>query len=124
MRTKEPNRREWMRLCGAYLSLAPFASLLLCGVLTAKQYFQDAVIQDLATKIYARVDWPWMMNGGPTFSIWFEPVISLSCLVRADEGFQWIVKKCGVVARAWVFCPCGLATKTCSGPNCRPRRRD
>src|SRR6202007_2396896 len=36
-------------------------SLLLCGVLTARQYFQDAMIQDLATKIYARVDWPWML---------------------------------------------------------------
>jgi len=44
-------------------------SLLLCGVLTARQYFQDAMIQDLATKIYAQVDWPWMMNGGPTFSM-------------------------------------------------------
>jgi len=48
-------------------------SLLLCGVLTAKQYFQDAMIQDLATKIYARVDWPWMMNGGTTFSMGWTP---------------------------------------------------
>jgi len=48
-------------------------SLLLCGVLTAKQYFQDATIQDLATKIYAQVDWPWMMNGGPTFSMGWMP---------------------------------------------------
>jgi len=48
-------------------------SLLLCGVLTAKQYFQDAMIQDLATKIYAQVDWPWMMNGGPTFSMGWTP---------------------------------------------------
>jgi hypothetical protein len=48
-------------------------SLLLCGVLTARQYFQDAMIQDLATKIYAQVDWPWMMNGGPTFSMGWMP---------------------------------------------------
>jgi hypothetical protein len=48
-------------------------SLLLCGVLTARQYFQDAMIQDLASKIYARVDWPWMMNGGPTFSMGWKP---------------------------------------------------
>ncbi|HXC49102.1 MAG TPA: glucoamylase family protein [Candidatus Sulfotelmatobacter sp.] len=48
-------------------------SLLLCGVLTARQYFQDAMIQDLAAKIYARVDWPWMMNGGPTFSMGWMP---------------------------------------------------
>lgn len=48
-------------------------SLLLGGVLTAKQYFQDAMIQDLATKIYGQVDWPWMMNGGPTFSMGWKP---------------------------------------------------
>jgi len=48
-------------------------SLLLCGVLTARQYFQDAMIQHLATKIYAQVDWPWMMNGGPTFSMGWTP---------------------------------------------------
>lgn len=48
-------------------------SLLLCGVLTARQYFQDAEIQDLATKIYNRVEWPWMLNGGPTFSMGWTP---------------------------------------------------
>lgn len=48
-------------------------SLLLCGVLTARQYFVDAEIQDLATKIYNRVDWPWMLNGGPTFSMGWKP---------------------------------------------------
>ena len=48
-------------------------SLLLCGILTARQYFADAEIQDLATKIYNRVDWPWMLNGGPTFSMGWMP---------------------------------------------------
>ncbi len=48
-------------------------SLLLCGVLTARQYFHDAEIQDLATKIYERVDWPWMLNGGKTFSMGWHP---------------------------------------------------
>jgi len=48
-------------------------SLLLCGILTARQYFADAEIQDLATKIYNRVDWPWMLNGGPTFSMGWHP---------------------------------------------------
>src|SRR5215475_5298864 len=48
-------------------------SLLLCGVLTARQYFMDAEIQDLATKIYNRVDWPWMLNGGTTFSMGWKP---------------------------------------------------
>jgi hypothetical protein len=48
-------------------------SLLLCGVLTARQYFKDAEIQDLAAKIYRRVDWPWMLNGGQTFSMGWHP---------------------------------------------------
>ena len=48
-------------------------SLLLCGILTARAYFQHAEIQDLATKIYNRVEWPWMLNGGPTFSMGWMP---------------------------------------------------
>jgi hypothetical protein len=48
-------------------------SLLLCGVLTARQYFQDAQIQDLAANIYGRVEWPWMLDGGPTFSMGWTP---------------------------------------------------
>jgi hypothetical protein len=49
------------------------SSLLLCGVLTARQHFNDAEIQDLATAIYERVDWPWMLNGGATFSMGWNP---------------------------------------------------
>jgi len=44
-------------------------TILLCGVLTARQYFNDAEIQDLATTIYNRVDWAWMLNGGSTLSM-------------------------------------------------------
>jgi len=49
------------------------SSLLLCGVLTARQYFADQEIKDLATRIYARVDWPWMLNGGSTLSMGWTP---------------------------------------------------
>lgn len=48
-------------------------SLLLCGVLTARQYFADQEIKDLATKIYERVDWPWMMNRGQALSMGWKP---------------------------------------------------
>jgi hypothetical protein len=45
-------------------------SLLLCGVLTARAYFyHDREIRTLATDIYNRVDWPWMLNGGDMFSM-------------------------------------------------------
>jgi hypothetical protein len=41
-------------------------ALLLGGVLTARQYFRDdPEIPKLATKIYARVDFRWMLNGHP-----------------------------------------------------------
>ncbi len=48
-------------------------TILLCGVLTARQHFADPKIQDLATRIYQRVDWPWMLNGGPTLSMGWTP---------------------------------------------------
>jgi hypothetical protein len=45
-------------------------ALLLCGVLTARAYFHhDAEIVHLATTIYERIEWPWMLNGGQTFSM-------------------------------------------------------
>ena len=41
-------------------------ALLLAGVLTVRQYFQDdKKIVDLATKIYERTDFRWMLNGDP-----------------------------------------------------------
>ncbi len=49
------------------------SSLLLCGILTARQHFADPEIKDLATKIYERVDWPWMLNGGQSFSMGWTP---------------------------------------------------
>jgi hypothetical protein len=42
-------------------------ALLLGGILTARRYFRtDAEIVRLATLIYERVDFPWMLNGHPT----------------------------------------------------------
>ncbi len=42
-------------------------ALLLGGILVARQYFRDdAEIVRLATRIYERVDFPWMLNGHPT----------------------------------------------------------
>ncbi len=64
------------RVSGVELSSID-TSLLLCGVLTAKAYFDDPQIQSLAQQIYERVDWPWMLNGGKTFSMGWHP----------DKGF-------------------------------------
>ncbi len=48
-------------------------ALLVAGVLTARQYFNDPEIKDLATKIYSRVDWPWMLNGEDILSMGWSP---------------------------------------------------
>jgi hypothetical protein len=48
-------------------------AILLCGVLTCRAYFNDPRIIDLATQLYNRVDWPWMLNGGKTFSMGWLP---------------------------------------------------
>ena len=48
-------------------------SILLCGVLTCRQYFSDSQIQSVATQIYNSVNWPWMLNDGPTFSMGWTP---------------------------------------------------
>jgi hypothetical protein len=41
-------------------------ALLLAGVLTAREYFQDLEITQLATEIYERVDFRWMLNNHAT----------------------------------------------------------
>src|SRR5271170_5707674 len=48
-------------------------AILLCGVLTARAYFDDPKITALATQLYNRVDFPWMLNGGKTFSMGWKP---------------------------------------------------
>lgn len=49
-------------------------SLLLCGILLCRQYFDGNVrIQALATTLYERVDWQWMLNGSDTLSMGWLP---------------------------------------------------
>jgi hypothetical protein len=48
-------------------------ALLLCGVLTTRAYFADERIRSLAQQIYERVDWSWMLNGGNTFAMGWNP---------------------------------------------------
>lgn len=65
------------RLFGSELSSIDTA-LLLCGVLHCRQFFTgNTRIQALATTFYRRIDWQWMMNGGPTLSMGWLP----------DQGF-------------------------------------
>jgi len=48
-------------------------AILLCGVLTARAYFQHPEIQQLASTIYRRVNWRWMLNSGVTFARSWTP---------------------------------------------------
>jgi hypothetical protein len=48
-------------------------AILLCGALTCRQHFQDQQVTDLATELYQRIDWPWMLNNGSTFSMGWTP---------------------------------------------------
>jgi hypothetical protein len=53
-------------------------ALLLCGVLTCRQYFNDAEIQNLATQIYENVDFYWMLNGASTLDMGWTPETGFS----------------------------------------------
>jgi hypothetical protein len=48
-------------------------SIFLCGALACRAYFDDAEIRDLATKIYERVDWGWLLQGEKTLSMGWKP---------------------------------------------------
>jgi len=48
-------------------------ALLLLGVLHARAYFDSSQIKQLATELYERVDWKWMVNGGETLDHGFKP---------------------------------------------------
>jgi hypothetical protein len=48
-------------------------AILLCGALTCREYFRSPEISRDATALYDRVDWPWMLNGGKTFSLDWTP---------------------------------------------------
>jgi hypothetical protein len=47
--------------------------LLLCGVLMCRQYFADEQIQSLASQIFDRADWLWMLDRGRTLSHGWTP---------------------------------------------------
>ena len=48
-------------------------AIFLCGVLTCRAYFDDAEIYELATRIFERVDWNWMLQNRRTLSMGWTP---------------------------------------------------
>ncbi len=55
-------------------------AIFLCGVLTCREFFYDNEIRRDATEIYNRVQWPWALNGGNTFSLDWTPELGFSKL--------------------------------------------
>lgn len=47
--------------------------LLLCGALTCRGFFDDLEIKQLATALYERADWNWMLHNAQTLSMGWEP---------------------------------------------------
>lgn len=48
-------------------------ALLLCGIITCREYFDDERIRRLADDIYHRIDFRWMLNGADTLSHGWNP---------------------------------------------------
>lgn len=48
-------------------------ALLLAGVLTVRKYFANPEIERLASGIYNRIDWNWMLDGKQTLSMGWKP---------------------------------------------------
>lgn len=47
--------------------------LLMGGVMVAKQYYKGTEVEELAIKIYERVDWPWMRGSHKTLTMGWKP---------------------------------------------------
>jgi hypothetical protein len=48
-------------------------ALFLQGALGAREYFNDPEVRRSVDRIYARIDWPWALNGGATLSHGWRP---------------------------------------------------
>ena len=47
--------------------------IFLCGALTCKGFFDDKEIQQVASAIYERADWNWMLHGAQTLAMGWMP---------------------------------------------------
>jgi len=48
-------------------------ALLMAGVLTVRTHFPHTSVDNQAGTLFNNVDWPWMLNGGPTFALAWKP---------------------------------------------------
>ncbi len=48
-------------------------ALFLKGALLAREYLDDAEVRSLVDRLYARIDWKWALNNGPTLTHGWRP---------------------------------------------------
>jgi hypothetical protein len=48
-------------------------ALLIAGVITARQYFPDTELAKVATQLYERVEWPWLLQPAGVLSMGWKP---------------------------------------------------
>src|SRR5258708_38958275 len=60
-------------------------SIFLCGALACRAYFDVAELRDLATEIYERGDWGWLLQGEKTLSMGWEPETGF-LMARRDQS--------------------------------------
>ena len=81
-------RRAWL----SELSSIDTA-LFIAGALAAAEYFdgagpEETEIRALATLLYERVDWAWMLHGGPTMCHGWKPEADAGFLAYRWEGYD------------------------------------
>ena len=83
-----PATLGWGKTLAWAVPMMLLTALLMAGVLTAGRYYHGTEAETLAERIYERVDWPWMLNGGKTLAMgWFplrRAVISGQAETRAS----------------------------------------
>ena len=60
------------RIWGCELSSVDTA-LFIAGALFASEYFKGTEVDEIANELYARIDWPWMMNGQRILCMGWKP---------------------------------------------------
>ncbi len=106
--------RDGTRFAGSEISPIDMA-ILLCGVLTCRQYFNDDAIRKDATQIYERVDWPWALDGANTFALSWTPELGFNPL-------RWnSLSECTMLYLAAIGSPTHPISPLCWHAVARPR---
>jgi hypothetical protein len=77
-------------------------ALLMCGALVARQHYAGTEVDQLATMLYDRVDWPWMLAGGKTLSMAWKP----------EGGGRFLDARWSDFSEGWLLYLLAMGSKT------------